>query len=281
LYRSRVAASGNDYEFPYNLKTATQEDLYQQIYLYLKLWHNIPNQVDGFLDDIAQVKDTAGPLFLSAKIDVEENDGMSINSFLSALDGVISKLRKGYDGILEIYTSASKMNRFLGKSKSDLVKNTLLHVSHFFTGIDIDRVPLVRPYIPDVWALINNPVEPAWWQVDTYDGGFDWGSNGDNEIDMSFFTYGGGTYEAFKKLYKVDLPVAVPPVPAPAGEYAIITINQSSIRYAPLFTPPNAADNLFAKAISGRKVKLLPTETVVNGYRPIVAYIWDKNIKKI
>lgn len=282
LMRSRVANAGQDYEYPYNLVTATTKKLLIQIYGYIKLWHNVPNQVAGLLDDIAQAKDVAGSLFISVKVDIEENDGLTINEFLNAYDGLISKLRKGgYDGLLETYTSAGKFNQFMGKNKSDLAKNTELHVAHYFTGIDPFHIPVQRPYVPDNWALISNPHEPAWWQFDTYDGGFDWGSNGDNEIDFSWFTKGGGTYPSFKKLYNVDLPVAVLPIPVPVGKYGIITVNGSSVRFSPTLVQPGANDNLFAKATVNKKVKLIEGEAVVNGYRKVEAWVYDKNIKLV
>lgn len=278
MIRSTVANAGQDYEYPYNLQQVKRKKMLLQVYGYLKLWHNIANQVAAFLDDIAQAKDTVGDLFVSAKMDIEENEGLTVNEFLNAYDGCVSKIRKGgYNGILETYTSALKFNKFMGKNKSDLAKNTELHVAHYYTGIDPHRIPVVRPYTPDNWALINNPKEPTWWQFDTYDGGFDWGSNGDNEIDLSWFTKGGGTYASFKKLYGVDLPVAVTPVPIPVGEYATILVASSSIRYDPVLEP----NTLFAKAISGKKVKLVENGAVVNGYRPVVAWIYDKNIKPI
>jgi hypothetical protein len=284
MIRCRTGVAGEDYEYKYNLEHAVAKDLLIEIYMDVKLWKDIKGQVLALLGDIALAKKTAGKLFVGVRLDVETNDGLTPGTWVGNFDKFVLNLRDGYDGDLEVYTSASLWNMYAGKTRSDIAKRLGLHVAHYFTGINPFAIPVVRPYIPDNWALINNPVPPTWWQIDTYNNGYQLGSRGDDEIDMNLFTWGGGTYGAFKARYGVDLPVApsIPPTPDPIpepepSEFAEILVDGLSARFAPIYIASGI--NLFAKGMRGRKVKIIGD--VVNGYRPVEAWVWDKSLRKL
>lgn len=288
MIRSRTGVAGKDYEYDYNLEHAVIKGLLIEIYMDIKLWKDIKGQAAALLGDIAQAKKVAGDLFVGVRLDVETNDGLIPGTWVGNFDKFVLNLRDGYDGDLEVYTSASLWNKFAGKTRSDIAKRLGLHVAHYFTGINPFVIPTMRPYIPDNWALINTPVPPTWWQIDTYNQGFQLGSRGDDEIDMNLFTWGGGTYAAFKTRYGMDLPVAptTPPTPEPEpepmSEYAQILVDSLSVRSEPIFT--NVADpngNLFAKGMKGRKVKIALPGDVVVGYRPVIAWVWDNSLKRL
>lgn len=215
--RGGVAADGLDWEFEYNLGAAVKEDvIVDEVYHYTKLWKNLDIQADLIADMVVIARTLAPNHYCNrVAIDIETNDGLDKNTFTGNAEKLASKVYNKVSLIPDIYTRAIFWNN--NTYKSSWMKDCGLWDAHHFYGMDPYKVPVIRPYVPDAWADINNPIAPFKWQFDTHDSGFEWGSTGDNEMDLNFFTFEGGTPEAFLKFYKKPYPVFLPP-PQPEPE---------------------------------------------------------------
>lgn len=278
ILRSSVANAGMDFEYEYNLRTCEQKEIYvEKIYHYTKLWKDINTQAT-IIKDAFEMAKTLSPKYYMKKIvlDIEENDGLDKNVFTGNAEKLVSKVY-AYTGVIpEIYTRAYFWNQ--NTYIADWMKECALWIAHHFTGMNPYEVPVARPYLPDAWAKIKNPVIPVYWQFDTYDLGFEWGSTGDNEIDLSFFTYKGGTKAAFQELNGIIYPEPAepPPTPPPAGDdWRVMTVNGMNIRNQPLV----ADKTLIGKGILNKKVKVVgPAD---NGYVPVEAWLYEKSLRKL
>jgi hypothetical protein len=219
-------------------------------------------------------------------LDIETNDDLNKTTMASNAEKLINRIINKGVPVEGIYTRGYFWDANF--EKTGFFKDFALWIAHWWTGIDIYKVPTVRPYLPDEWADINNPVIPVKWQVDTYDDGRLWGSMGDNEIDINMFTYNGGTYAAFEDYYGVELEPVVPeppipptPEPLPDEDYwAIQKINEMSIRNEPRYTSvSDPAGTLFGKGVLNRKVKVIGEP--VEGYVPVEAWMWKNSLLEL
>ena len=216
--RGGVNDAGEDYEFGYNAAECHSHGIYFKIYHAVKMWKNLDTQAKIIQGVIEQAK--SSPYYVESDFDIETNDGLSKSQMTN---NYIKLDQKVYDRVGEwmgVYTRAYWWNANF--ARSDIPKKRRLWIAHHWTGIDPFQVPSVRPYIPDDWAKINNPVTPTWWQVDTYDNGYQFGSRGEDEIDMNMFTLDGATNKAFEDHYGFaltdDPPAPIPPPPPlPSG----------------------------------------------------------------
>lgn len=240
ILRATVATVGYDFEFEYNVQKCIEKGIPFGFYHYTKLWHSIPKQAEIFSEVINRFKDH--PLFLGnqkgfenrgAFLDVEENDGLDKTVFTGNNQKLVIQIKNATGIIVGEYTRALFMNS--NSYRNDWMKDMWLWDAHWFTGIDPYNIPLVRPYVADNWAAINHPIEPVLWQFDSPKLGREWGSTGDDNIDLNWFTYNGGTKEAFKSLFNVEPRIFTPPIP-PTPEptnYVTCTASALNIRHVP------------------------------------------------
>lgn len=272
ILRGGVANAGWDYQLTYNVEKCIEMGIHFMIYHYTKLWKNLDNQVAIFSDIVSYAQST--PLFLDQFLDIETNDGLSKTTFTGNAEKIVTRLH-GSSGILPgIYTRAYFWNA--NTYRNDWAKHLKLWVAHHFTGMSPYVIPTARPYIPDDWADINNPEVPYLWQIDTHDDGISWGSTGDNEIDLSFFTRNGGTYSAFNSIWGTNIqpPTANPP-PTPTEDWREMKVNSMSMRNKPLYQ----TDTLAGRGILNRKVEVIGEN--VNGYVPTRIWLWENSLKKV
>lgn len=212
IMRATVGTAGRDYEYEYNLNRCKELGIHVILYHYAKVWKNLDKQAKLFANAIADALDTG--MLLDAFLDIEANDGLSKNAFTNAYAKLMIKTELLAGMVLGIYTRAMFWNH--NTYRTDLPKRCKLWVAHYFSIMDEKHVPRVRPYIPDDWGAIHNPRPPFFWQYTDDSDGYLWGSTGDDDIDLNYFTWNGGTYDAFKKLYGVDIkPDAIQPPPPP------------------------------------------------------------------
>ena len=229
ILRSGVGASGVDYQLSYNLDQCAARGIPVILYHYTKLWHSLDKQA-ALLYNAIELALSKGCIILEVYLDIEANDDLDKTAFTSYATKLVNKIKKlsdegnGWikldDGLglsnIGIYTRAYFWNG--NTYRTDLFKHLPLWVAHHYSvnvAVDPFSLPSWRPFIPDDWAAINNPVAPTFWQFDTYNNGEAWGSNGDDEIDLNWYTWDGGTYESFEKRYGVKLTPGVPQPPEP------------------------------------------------------------------
>jgi len=234
--RGGVNAAGEDWELDYNLNECNSRGLHFRVYHAVKLWKNLDTQAKIIEGVINQAK--SSPYYVESDFDIETNDGLNKQEMVNAYQKLDNKVLDRVGEALGVYTRAYWWNANV--ARSDRPKQRRLWIAHHFTGIDPFRIPSVRPYIPDDWGAINNPVLPTWWQIDTYDNGWAYGSRGDDEIDMNIFTLDGGTSQAFENHYGFAItpepppPIPPPPPPPPGNGYAVtVTASTWNVRSGP------------------------------------------------
>ena len=226
--RFSVGCAGEDFELDYNLSECLRLGIYIWGYHYAKLWHNLDKQAAIFA--VAIEKAEATGLLLGVYHDIEANDGLDKNTFTANAQKLFNKTAALSDFvILDDNPAKSNIGPYTrglfwdyNTYRTDYFKHLPLWIAHHYSEtyeVEPYTIPSWRPLIPDDWAAINNPVGPHWWQFEDYDGGEEWGSNGDDEIDLNWFTWKGGTYQAFEDRYGVSLlPHEPPPIPDPEPE---------------------------------------------------------------
>lgn len=234
--RGGVNDAGVDYEFDYNAAECHDRGIYFKVYHAVKLWKNLDTQAKIIQDVIEQAE--FSPYYIESDFDIEINDGLSKTQMTSNYTKLDQKVIDRVNEMLGVYTRGYWWNANF--SRSDLPKKRRLWVAHHWTGIDPFQVPKVRPYIPDDWGAINNPVTPTWWQIDTYDNGYQFGSRGEDEIDMNLFTLNGATSKAFEDHYGFALtedpppPIPEPPPPKPGATIVMkMTAEKWNVRAGP------------------------------------------------
>ena len=273
--RGGVATAGIDFEYEYNLKTCEQLDIYiDNVYHYTKLWKDLTAQAN-IIKDVYDMAVTMAPTKYLKRLtlDIEANDDLDKNEFTGNAEKLVNKVLGLTGVVVDIYTRGYfwDQNTYL----ATWMKECKLWDAHHYSNLDPYSVPAVRPFIPNAWGAINNPIIPTEWQFDTCDSGFDWGSTGDNEIDLNFFTYDGGTKAAWEKLYGVTYPEPLEPCPVPTEDWRIMTVNAMNIRSEPIIS----SSTLVGKGIKGKKI--LVSGDPKNGYVPTKVWIFEKSLKKI
>lgn len=273
--RGSVANAGTDFELEYNLSTCEAKKIYiNNIYHYTKLWKDITAQAN-IIKDVYDMAKTLAPTHYLKRLtlDIEVNDGLDKNTFTGNAEKLVSRVYALTGVVSDIYTRAYFWNQCT--YPASWMKECGLWDAHHFLGLNPYIIPVVRPYIPDAWGDINNPIPPFEWQFDTNDNGADWGSTGDNEIDLNFFTYKGGTKESFQELYKIPYPEPLEPPPVPAEDWREMTVDGMNFRNKPVITPTS----LVGKGIKGKLVKVIGG--VNNGYVPTETWLYEQSLKKV
>jgi len=273
--RCSVANAGLDFEFEYNLGACEAKDVYvSTIYHYTKLWKDITTQSDIIKDAYDMAKSLAPTHYLNRiALDIEANDGLDKNTFTGNAEKLVSKVHALTGVLPDIYTRGYFWDE--NTYPASWMKELRLWVAHHYVGLDPYSVPTVRPFIPNAWGDINNPITPYRWQFDHHEGGAEWGSTGDNEIDLSFFTYKNGTKSSWSELYGIPYPEPLEPTPIPTEDWRIMTVNAMNIRNEPVIS----SSTLVGKGIKGKKI--LVSGEPKNGYVPTEVWIFEKSLKKI
>jgi len=280
VLRSSVGAAGRDYQFEYNLGECARLGIFVIIYHYTKLWHSLDKQA-ALMYEAIELALAKGCILLEVYFDIEANDGLDKTKFTANATKLVNKTRKLSDdgngwvqiknvlggSNIGIYTRGWFWNA--NTYRTDFFKYLPLWVAHHYSStvsVDPFSLPSWRPYIPDDWAAINHPVHPTFWQFDTYNNGVAWGSNGDDEIDLNWFTWDGGTYESFKLRYGVELQpgAPIPPVPPDPPEPPIpptithYTVDEAKCTWLNGRTDPTSSvDNKVVVLRAGQKATLL------------------------
>lgn len=272
ILRGGVANAGWDYEFIYNVNKCNELGIYFMVYHYTKLWKNLDNQAAIFSDIIDYAK--TSNLFLDHYLDIETNDGLNKTVFTGNAEKIVNKVYDSTDMLPGIYTRAYFWNA--NTYRNGWAKHLKLWVAHHFTGINPYILPTARPYIPDDWADINTPENPYLWQIDTHDSGEEWGSTGDNEIDLNFFVRNGGTYSAFNSVWDTNLqPPTTTPPPTPSEDWREMLVDSMSLRNQSIYE----SSTLVGRGIRNKRVKIIGNS--VNGYVPTELWIWENSLKKV
>lgn len=225
--RGSVNNVGTDFEFYHNATECDSRGIVFDSYNPVALWENLDQQADRIAD---LIKDMQQSQWYSKQswLDLERNYNLTKLVFTERAWKVAKKVYDRCGEWLGIYTGAYFWNANVDRMHVDSFKDLSYWTAHYFPGLDPFQVPDARPYCPHSWADINNPKEPDWWQFDTNDNGYAWGSRGDDEVDVNFFTFQGGTYNAFEKRYgfklKEDIPPVPPPPPPPPPQPGLITL---------------------------------------------------------
>lgn len=269
--RGGVAAAGLDYEFGYNLNECQQRKIWvPDVYHYTKLWKSLDAQAAVAWDTYQLAKEYSVFLGFLA-LDIEENDDLSKTQFTGNAEKLVSRLiGKGVpEDRLGIYTGAYVWEKFT--YRNDWAKHLWLWIAHWFPGVNLFKLPTFRPYLPDDWAGITNPDiehDLRWWQVDVPYVGFEFGSRGDDQIDMNWFTYQGGTRAAWKSLYGVDYGEATlppDPDPAPGFEAYQAMVNLPLTGSLNFRDAANLAPEVRVGALYGGQEVRVVAETLVSG----------------
>jgi len=236
ILRGGAATEGLDYEYEHNLAECTWMGTPFWVYHYTKLWKDLDQQVAI----IRQIHELAkhSPMYCGiAEMDIEANDGLSKAMFTGNFIKMGIRLEDNIGaGARGTYSRASFWDRFV--ERNDMSKEMHLHVAHWFPGINPGAVPTARPLLPDDWGAINHPRIPLVWQFDVVENGFEWGSRGEDQIDLDWFTWGGGTEAAWNGMFDVALPGSVQPPPEPEPEPAgglhfRVLVNTLNVRSGP------------------------------------------------
>lgn len=221
--RGGVANEGMDYEFEYNLTACVlNEILVKTIYHATKLWKNIDGQAQIIKDSYDIAKALAPDHYCKRlALDIETNDGLTKNVFTGNCEKLLNRIYNLTGVIADIYTRAIFWNA--NTYIASWMKDVDWWIAHHFYNLNPYKIPVPRPYLPDCIVKINNPFPPIQWQFDTHDNGADWGSTGDNEIDLNFFTYKGGTAAAFEEKFGKPYPIVLPP-PEPPVQGEIVPL---------------------------------------------------------
>jgi len=272
--RGGVATAGIDFEYEYNLTTCESKCIYvDNVYHYTKLWKDLDSQAQIIKDTFDIAKGLAPTKYLNRlALDIETNDDLNKNTFTGNAEKLVNKVYGLTNVIPDIYTRAYFWNQ--STYPATWMKNCGLWVAHHFPGINFYSVPIVRPYLPDAWADINNPIICFEWQADHYDNGADWGSTGDNEIDLNYFTYNGGTKAAWEDFYGV--PYLEPTEPTPStDDWREMIIDRQNMRNAPTW----ADTAKVGQGKKGKRVKVIGDK--VSDFVPAEIWLYEDYLKEV
>jgi hypothetical protein len=268
--RWTVAASGTDYEAEYNIEKAIEKKIPFSLTGYAKMWKNIKTQVTHFTTGIQQYMDN--PYFIGADWDIEDNDGLSKQEFGGNAEKLVKQTLEtlGRDPGLGIYTRASFWD--VNTYRSDWPKKLRLWVAHHFPNIDPLKTPTVRPYIPKDWGDINKPVPPTFWQFDVHNHGYEWGSRGDDQIDLNWFTWDSGTVGAFISLFGVEPPGDI--FEHPPGPKLVEVVKPTNLRSQPVIVTETAVSLLPV----GQQIEFAGE---MDNWYQVLLYVWKTNCKTV
>lgn len=269
--RAGVGANGEDFQFRYNLQEAKARGIPVALYHVLKAGKSVQNQIVTFTNlslDPVSGKPVAE---IGDYYDMELNeDNLSKQEYTNNSQKIIQGHQANMpDGHREgIYTRATFIDQ--ASARNDWMKVLDLFLAHWMYAITDYSAPppTLRPWIPDNWGAINNPVLPLYWQFTNKGNGKLFGSNGDDDIDLIFWL---NTPLAFELMYGVALPgdVAPPPPPPPPAPPPAETFTARIKDSDPTYH--NIYSHKTPDILPGSRNGFIPvaTELVVNKIQPL------------
>lgn len=185
--RGMIGVKDLDFQFEYNLQQTLDRKIPYCVYHVPKLDKNLKQTVVEWSALMRGLEPPMGEWF-----DVERNDG---NLGKTAYTGNLYKLVDWYSDARS-YAPAMYTRAWgcwdLWVERNDWAKKLDLVVANYFPDYkDIYNPPpaTMRPWIPNDWGAINNPIPPTIWQfsADGSNNGYKFGSNGDDDIDLDWF----------------------------------------------------------------------------------------------
>lgn len=261
--RASVGAAGVDFQLYYNLQESKRQDVPVGLYHYLKPEKDWKKQADVFASLAVDGQSGKPAGQLPPVVDVEETGGLSKAALGSYVEKFVMRFEAATGLSMIVYTSPGFWDAAM--PLTNWAKNRRLWVANY---------DVTAPRLPKEWGECNNPRPWSFWQFTSKGPGFEYGSGGDDDIDLNYYN---GTLADLNREFGLTVaphPDPDPdPEPQPNGRVSI-TVNNTNIRCRPEITPSTDVGDLK----TGTQFEVVAD---LDPWLAVKAYVWKRNTKPV